>query len=261
MLPASGEYSKLGKGSLLLKRWVNGSPAGPWMFRENMTSISIAADVQKAELFSSTQASAPKINETPTRTGFTVNLTSTAYVLTNLNDFLLGEQVDNNQAAAVAQTKAFPGSEVIRGGFLDLGARSVTNVVVTADGSEVLEADVDYVLYADHGIIGITANASIADGTDISVAFDQAARTRKQIRIGKEASPLYQLLYLADDANADGASARDRLELWKVNITPSGELPLVSDDFATFPLAMSVLADTANHQANPFGYLERASAA
>lgn len=260
MLPAAGEYAKLGKGSLLLDQYVNGVLSG-LIFMDNATAVTIAADVTKAELYSSTQASSPKIAESVTRVGYTLQATVTAFTLDNLKKFLLAEQASRSQASASAQTKTFAGVGVFPGAYLDLGERRITAVSITSDGTNPLVEGTDYIVYAEFGVIGLTKDTSATSGVDVTVTYDRPALTIDVLRIGKIAAPVCKLLYLADDANPDGAAAHDRLEVWKVSIAPEGELGLISDEYGNFQITMSVLSDAANHPVDPFGTLERVRAA
>lgn len=256
-LPADGKNQKLGKGSLLLDTLTSLGAHTGFDFMDNASNVTISAEVTKAQIFSSTQRSAPLLAESVTRVGYTLTATLTGFVLNNLKKFLLGEDNTKTQAVGTNVTATFTGAQVVPGRYLDVGARQITGVVVTRDGTEVLVADTDYVLYAEFGLVLLKKGGAVVAGDDIEIEFDRPALTIDQVRIGKDAAPICHLLFLADDANQDGVASRDRLELWRVNVAPEGDLPLVSDEYASYQLTMSVLSDASNHPNDPFGTLDR----
>jgi hypothetical protein len=256
MLPADGRNVKLGKGSLLLAVY-DGANAGAFKFRGNVTALQLSAEVTKAELFSSTQASSPKIAESVTRIGYTLTGTFSEYTKENLKDFLLGENASRAQAVGTNVQKNFTGAEVEAGGYVYVTDKNITNVSVTRDGTDVLTADTDYIVYADRGLVQLLSTGSVQDGDDIQVEYDRPALTIDTIRIAKEGAPVCHLLYFSDDANTDGRAAKDVLEIWRVAMAPEGELNFISDEYGNFQLTMGVLSDPTNHPTDPFGTLER----
>lgn len=259
-LPANGQTAKLGKGSILLDTLTAAGAKTGFEFMDNAISLSISADVTKAELFSSTERSAPKIAEAVVRTAYTLVATLTAYTLNNLKKFLLGTSNVKNQAVGVSQTASFTGAEVVQGRYLDVGSRRITNVGLTRDNTDAMVEGDDYSVLAEFGLIKILEGGAIQDGDDVDVEFDRPALVIDQVRIAREAASVCHLLYLADDANTDGVAAQDRLEIWRVSVAPEGEMNFISDEFGNFQLSMGVLSDAANHPNDPFGTLDRVRA-
>lgn len=259
-LPADGTKVKLGKGSLLLDTLTSAGAHTGFDFMGNATALTLAAEVTKAQLFSSTQRSAPLIAEAVTRIAYTLTVTLSEFTLNNLRKFLLGESNVKTQAVGAGVTVNFTGAQVVPGRYLDVGSRQITNVVVTRDGTDVLTADTDYILYSEFGLIKLVDGGAVQEGDDIEVEFNRPALTIDQVRIAKESAPICHLLYLADDANQDGDAARDRLEIWRVSCAPEGEMNVISDEYGNFQLTMGVLSDAANHPNDPFGTLDRVRA-
>lgn len=256
--PADGKKVKLGKGSLLLDQLTTAGVKQGFEFVGNCTALTLSADVTTAELFSSTQASAPLVARAPTRTAYTITATLSEYTLANLRKFLLAEQ-SSKQQQSLQNNQAFING-VKQGRYYDIGARQITNVQVSV-GSQLKVLNEDYTLNAEFGIIRPLVGGSIPDDSMIVVDFTQPALTIDQLRIAQVAAPVCHLLYLSDDANQDGDAARDRLEIWRVNVAPEGELNLISDEYGSYQLTMAVLSDGENHPADPFGTLDRVRAA
>jgi len=259
--PANGKNAKLGKGALFLDFFdpTTGLPTGLQM-AGNCSAVAISADTQKADLYSGTEQSSPLIASAVTRVAYNLTATLTEYQMRNLASFLLGEEASRSQTMAASQNLNV--MNVVPGRFYDVGYRNITAVSVVR-GSDTLTLGSDYTLDAGHGMIGIKAGGphSVVTGDDIVVTYSRPAVTLQQIRIAKVASPEAKLLFLSDDANAAGAAAKDRLEIWRVNVAPEGELNLVSDDYGTYQLTFAVVDDSANHATDPFGRLERIAAA
>lgn len=260
MLPADGTKVKLGKGSLLLDTLTTAGLHTGFDFMGNATAITIAADATKAQLFSSTEQSAPLIAEAVTRIAYTITATLSEFTLNNLRKFLQGSSNVKNQALGTNTTVAFADQQVVPGRYLDVGARQITNVTVTRDGTDLLTEGTDYVVYAEFGIVKLVDGGAVQEGDDISIEFDKPALVIDQVRLARSAAPICHLLYIADDANADGDGAHDRLEIWRCSVSPEGELGLISDEYGNFQLTMSVLSDAANHPNDPFGTLDRVRA-
>jgi len=251
---ARGENVKLGKGALFLD--IDGDG---YEFIGNANSIAMSADVTTAELFSSTEEAGSIVDRTRTRIRYTVTPSINEYTLRNLQLFLAGELGTKNQSSNATDT--FNISDVVQGRYYDVGARQITGVSVTK-GSDALTEGTDYEVNGEFGVVHIFASApGVADGDDLVVHFSTPAKAIKQVNIAVSGQITAKLLYLADDANNSANPAKDRLELWKVDIQPDGELNLISDDYGAFSLQMTVLGDSTNHPTQPYGTLDRIAAA
>lgn len=82
---------------------------------------------------------------------------------------------DVTQASGTASTAAITAK---LGQTFDIGARNITNVIVTVSAATKV-ADVDYFLEANKGLIRFPGTAAgIADGASVTVTFDKPAITR-----------------------------------------------------------------------------------
>lgn len=255
-LPADGSKVKLGKGSLLLDQLTTAGVSQGFDFAGNCSAISLSADQTTAELYSSTQQSAPLIARAVTQISYTLTATMNEYNFAMLKKFLLAEE--NTKAQSAASKQAFF-NQVRLGAYYQIGDRQVTNVAVSV-GSVVMTAGTDYLLYDEFGLIKILAGGAIMANDNVVVDYDAPALSISQLRIAKIASPIVHVLYLADDANQDGDAAKDRLEIWRANIAPEGELALISDEYGSYQLSAAVLSDAENHPNDPFGTLDRIAA-
>lgn len=254
MLPARGEYVKLGKGSLLLDLLgPDGNPLG-LNFMGNASSVEFGSEPTQVELYSSTQASAGLVAKDVVRTAYTLTVSLNEYTLQNLELFLLGDQVTRTQAQATQQSKNIDGA--VPGGYYELDARRVADVIVMAGTTE-LVAGTDYDINSEHGSLYVRPGSEIVTAaTNLTVLFAAPELTVDQIRLGTVGTHTGRVLFLGNDVNQTRRPSRDRLELWKVDIAPNGALQLIGEDYGSFTLAMGVLSDEA-HPDSPYGILER----
>jgi hypothetical protein len=255
--PANGQNLKLGKGSLMLAKIVNGVENG-FDFAGNCSAISLSAETQVAEKYGSTTSAAPLIGRSTTRVGYIMTVTLDEFDRNMLAYWLLGQDATKNQTLQAGATVSH--DNVVKGRYYEIGARRVTAVSVTR-GSDTLVLNTDYTLNSEFGVIGLMKSGSIVDGDDIVITYSRPALTIKQIRIAKEAAPLVHMVYMSDDSNTDGNAAKDRLEVWRASIAPEGELNLISDEYGSYQLTMAVLSDSENHPADEFGTHDRIEAA
>jgi hypothetical protein len=252
--PARGENVKLGKGSLLLDLNDDDGVPQHLEFVGNATGVSLNWDITQVELYSSTERTAGLVDRARTRAGLTMSAVLNEFTLTNLRLHLLGEEATSNQSSGTSATANL--NNVKLDHYYEIGSRQVTNVVVN-DGSNNLTVDVDYELNSEFGVIHPLTGGAIDEGDDLLVTFDKPALAFTSVRLGKKSQQIARVVYLADDANSAGAASKDRLELWKVDVAPDGELQLISDEYGSFTLTMAVLTDGANHPSEPYGTMTR----
>lgn len=254
--PASGQNVKLGKGALMLALLDANEVENGFDFNGNANSISLASDITQVEIYSSTEAAGALLDSARTRIGYTLTASFNEFTMKNLEYCLAGTR--NTKSQMIQTAIAVPFADVVAGRYYDTGYRRITDVIVyKTPGSTPLVSGTDYVLEADSGLVKIIDGGAIVNGDDIAIEFDAPALTIDQIRIAKSGPKIAHLLYLADDANTGGVAAKDRLEIWRVDVAPEGELQFISDDYGAFSLSMKVLTDSENHPDDPYGTLDR----
>jgi len=257
MFPARGENVKLGKGSVMLGIYTDGVVNG-FDFTGNVQGVAISSEVTSQQLFSSTQASGALVDKSRTQIAYTLTLSGmNEFTIENLKLFLAGTQNPKAQAAGSAVGKTF--TNVVVGKYYDIGDRQISAVVVE-EGSSPLVAGTDYEVNTEFGIIRFLDGGAIIDGDDPQVTYTRPELTIDQVRIATAGPYTAHLLYLADDANTGNAGAHDRLEVWKVDLAPDGELNLISEDYSGFSLSCAILSDASNHPDDPYGTLDRVRA-
>jgi hypothetical protein len=252
--PGRGENVKLGKGALFLDLDAKG-----YEFVGNCTSVAVASDITKQELYSSTEASGALLDSTTSRVKYTITPVISEFTLTNLKLFLKAQENDKPQTADTGDTFAITNAKL--GRYYDVGKRQISGVTVSK-GSVEVAASGNWEVNEEFGVVHLFANATdVDDDDDLVVNFESPELTIQQLRIATAGQAIAKLLYLADDANNAANPAKDRLECWRVDVAPDGELNLISDDYGSFSLSMTLLTDAANHPDEPYGTLDRINAA
>lgn len=254
---ARSENVKLGKGSFMIGLWENNAAPSAFDFAGNCNSVSMSADVTKAELFSSTEKSGSLIDSRPLRTAYNIAISMNEFTKENLALFLLGELAVETQDVNASYEITISDIEI--GKYYPLGKRRLSDVEVTpgSGGSTPLVAGTDYEINTEFGWIRFLGGGHVNEGDAASVQGSAPALTFNRIRIAQNSSPVAKLHFLCDDANNEGAAAKDELEVWKASVAPDGELNFISDEHGAFSLTFSVLSDATNHPNDPYGRLTR----
>jgi hypothetical protein len=85
------------------------------------------------------------------------------------------------------------------------------------------------------------AAAVTIDYTPIAATFDQVAGAVRPFVKGK-------LRFVPDPTDGQKIG----VEWWRVNLTPSGKIELIKDDYGNWELEVMVLDDSENHPNNPY---------
>lgn len=107
-------------------------------------------------------------------------------------------------------------------------------------------AGTDYDVDVVGGLIRKRSTGSI--GATAFVSADHAAMASETIRALSGSATQGELLFIGDPERGP----RPRVTLWKVKLILSGGLGLISEDLASIPVDITVLADTVNHPAEPY---------
>lgn len=244
-MPLNYGNQTIGRGKLYFSTFVSGHTAKDWRFLGNATSFAISIQSEKLDHFSSTSGVRVKDKSVTLQTNRTGTLVLDDINTENLALFFFGSQSDLTQTSQTNQTETF--AAVKKGYYYQLGisgnnptgVRSVSNVVITGKtlGS-------DYTVDAVRGMIYIPDGSTIVEGSNVTVTYDRAAKTRKQVISGT-----YEiegaLRYLAD--NPDGED--NDFYMPYVKLSANGDFNLIADDWVQLPLNVEILEDTAYNRA------------
>jgi hypothetical protein len=132
----------------------------------------------------------------------------------------------------------------------DLIAGEIYEIKVTAAGGSYI-AGTDFILDKSQlraGIVPIPDTSNIPDGSKVRVSYHAPDGKYPKVMGGAVRAIEGDLLFIGDPSMGRAYT----VEIWHVSITPSGDIGLIGDDWGSFTLEMTVLADRINHPDEPF---------
>jgi hypothetical protein len=132
----------------------------------------------------------------------------------------------------------------------DLIAGEIYEIKVTAAGGSYV-AGTDFILDKSQlraGIIPIPDTSGIPDGSKVRISYNVPDGKYPKVMGGAVRAIEGDLLFIGDPSMGRAYT----VEIWHVSITPSGDIGLIGDDWGSFTLEMTVLADRINHPDEPF---------
>ena len=240
----------LGRGKIYLSKFLPGThtPAG-FRYVGNTPSFSLNVNQSKLDHYSSDVGVRIKDKSIVLQVDMTGSLVLDDINSENLALFFFGSQSVLAQTSATGQTETFSG--VVQGYAYQLGitaanptgVRAVSNVAVTVGGTA-KALGTDYTLDADRGLITIVEGGGIADAANISVTYDRAAKSRKQVISG---TSQIECAIRFEAANPQGE--KNDFYFPYVRLAPNGDLGLKTDEWMQLPLTAEILADTSYNRA------------
>lgn len=132
----------------------------------------------------------------------------------------------------------------------DFVTGEIYEIVVKPASSAYVEG-VDYLIDATQlrgGIIPIPDTSNIPDGDKVFVSYTVPEKKYPKVMGGTAKKIEGDLLFIGDPTHGRPYT----LEIWHVSLSPTGDIGLISEDWANFTLEMTVLADRVNHPTEPF---------
>lgn len=241
MTPDAGNLS-LGAGEVLFDRFdANGNSTG-YRHLGNVESLAITTTVETIEKKSSMDGSRGIYKQAVVGSEAEVSMVLSEYDPENLALALLGDTATFTQASSSTST----GRQINGGAALKfdrwyyLGFKQVT-VTAVKQGVTTGVLGTDYELNAELGLVKIKAGGAF---TEAVTTWDgsRAAVNSTQVRglsVGKIEG---RLKYFS--ASNQAAGPRVELDVHKLNVTPDGELPFISEEYGTFTLRGQAQKDT-----------------
>lgn len=236
----------LGRGKIEFSKFIPGTlnPAG-FRYIGNTPSFSVNMAQQKLDHFSSDAGVRVKDKSVVLQVDITGNIVLDDINFPNLELFFFGSSSVITQTSLTGQTNTFTG--VVQGYGYQLGqtsnnptgVRAVTNVTIPSR-----TLGVDYTVDADRGIVYIVEGGGIASGTNITVTYDRAARSRNQFISGTT-----QIEGALRFLSANPQGQKNDFYMPYVRLGPNGDFNLKADEWQQLPLQAEILADTVNNRA------------
>lgn len=251
-----GHVPSLGKGSVLLDRFVGGSPTGVFIHLGNCSKFEIEPKDDKAEIVQSLTPSPTLIAQAVKKRDIKVMVEGTDFSADHSQIFSLASSpagsltvantpITNEVLVSAAQTvnalgRYFRLANPNVGTFTDLKQNSVA----LNNGTDYKVADLV------HGIIYIPTTSTInTSGTQqITADYTPTAGTYAQVNGHTVNFVQGHLLFVPNPVDGPLITA----DVWRVNLTQSGKIGLIVDEYNNWTLEGSALDDTANHPTCPF---------
>ena len=162
-------------------------------------------------------------------------------------------------AEVIAQTAATATIPAPAAGMIiKLANRNISNVVLktvpSAGGAGTAMSTGDYEIEdAGTGLVRILDTATIPNGTssitaDYTAGAVTATASKTQISVGVTPQIIGAFKLVADPVSG---RAND-IEVWRAEVTPSGDIGFISEDHGSLELSGEVLNDAANHPNSPY---------
>lgn len=233
----SSDNILLGSGALFADIYKDGKLTGEFHFG-NVTAFSVSTADEVKEKYGSMDKSRGLLKAVTTKRNITLKVTGDYFSPENLMLNTMGElgtftQAAGSQAALTITTAAK------KGRFYALAHRNVSNVVVKA-GSTTFVENTDYAVDKVSGRVYVVPTGAITEGATLTASYDYATVSAQTIEGGKAVMIEAFIRFVGDPA----AGPAYEVQVFKVQLTPDGELGFISDDFGSWSLTGKVLADT-----------------
>lgn len=230
----SSDNLLLGRGSLYIAPFVNGEPDGEFHLG-NVTSFSLSTSDEVKEKYESMTHNSALYDATLVKRTITTKAVGDEFSTDNLALNLMGSIVNVTQTSGSAADETITTSAKL-GKFYPTKFRNISNVVVTV-GAETKAAGTDYTVDATTGRIYIVPTGSIAAGATVLVDYDYSTVNLQAIEGGTVGNIYASIRFIGDPAKGP----KYEVIIPKVQITPDGELGLISDDYGQWSLSGRVL--------------------
>jgi hypothetical protein len=245
----------LGKGLVMFDRFdANGLPTGLYPFG-NCTKLEVEPKDDIAELYESINSASNLIATALKKRQVKISITGTDFKSDVLALVLMsasGKSVNVTAAGTITAEVLVSATATHANRYHQFANMNVDNVVtppVLTNNAVVLVAGVDYVV-ADptQGLVWFPATTSALDGHATTATYKTLVGSNDQIAAYVAPQLTGRLKFSPDPT--DGA--KTGLDAWRVNLSPSGNLGVIADDYGNWTLEGLVLDDSVLHPLSPY---------
>ena len=217
----------------------------------NCTAFSITPSVETKEKRSSRTAQSGLLQRAVVSQNYSLKITGDEFSAENLALTLLGSVSTVSQTTSTITGETITTSSV-QGRWYPVSKRMLSTVVVKVSSSA-KTLGTDYKIDATLGRIYIVPGGGIVDGSTVTVDASAAVISAKpKVIAGTTPNLVGYLRYVADPVTGP----KHHVQCWRVNLTPSGELGFITDDYGNWELTGEILDDSTNHPTEPYFTIE-----
>ena len=250
----------LGKGKCYFDRFDTVGARTGLRHLGNCTAVAVQTEDERIEKRSSMDKTAGVLAEDSKSRKVTIKITADEHEAHNMALFLMGEVGSYTQVGGAIVDE--PINDLVLGRVYKLANRVISTVSMTK-GATPLVAGTDFVVEdAEAGLVRfLPAAANVTTGDDVLVDYTAGAITapagRTTVRGGTQGKIEGAFFYLPDNTRGPNFE----LEAWRVSAAPDGELGLITEEYGSFSLVLTVLNDAASHPTEPYYRLTERPAA
>jgi hypothetical protein len=241
----------LGKGSMLLDVFdADGNRTG-YQHLGNLTVIEQDIKDDKAELFQHINATPTLIATAVKKRTVSLKLTGTDFSSDHMAIALMspGKTQLETGSTPVSGEALASATVTKKGKYFATAGRNLDPATIVVSQTGALAAGTDYVVEdAVQGIIYFPLTSSVDDTAAVTVAYTPIDTTFDQVAGAVKAFVKGALRFVSDPTDGEKIG----VEWWRCNLTPTGKLELVKDDYGNWELEVMVLDDSENHPDNPY---------
>jgi hypothetical protein len=244
----------LGKGSILIDRLdASGNPTG-FMPIGNATKFELDLKDDRAELYSSMNKTVTLIATALKKRQPTLSITGTDFRDDVATLFLMSDAktLVSTTASSISAEPLAGASVTKKGKYFETVHRNLdptpANIVVN-QASSALVAGTDYIV-ADpvEGLIYFPASGAVDDTAAVTIDYKTLVGSFSQIAGGTVPVQQARLRFVPDPTDGQKIG----VEVWRVNLSPNGQIGFIADDYGNWTLDGFILDDAVNHPNAPY---------
>lgn len=247
---ANGANQQVGRGRLYVDRFDSSGNRTGYRFAGTAEEFKITQSVETVQAKNYAVAGAPIVARATLSNEADISFKLKEFVKENLALHELGTESSYTQAATAVTGETLTSSAVLDRHYKT--AKRKIGTVVVKQGATTLVAGTDYdIIDAVAGLIYLRpGSVTITPGSAITVDYIPTAITAPGLdKVIGGTSPAITcgLLFIGDPNTGPSWD----FEIWKANITPDGDLALISDQFGEMNFKGVILDDSTNHPTEP----------
>jgi hypothetical protein len=233
VLTTANDYT-IGKGKVLFK--LDGTNG--YLDFGNAPDFKITVGIEKKEHYSSRAGVSTKDLEVVVKQTATGSFTLDQPVIDNIRYFIMSTaKASIDQSASSWTDEAMT---VYHDLYIDMGKKSLTNIVITATGgSPTYVLDTDYKIDTDDGLLMALSSGSISDAESVEVTGDYGAVTINRVQSAQATTLKGHVMFIGNPP-----AGRKIDVVGYVSLLPEGDLQLIGEDWTEMVFNMEFLTNS-----------------
>jgi len=241
----------LGKGSMLLDVFdADGNRTG-YQHLGNCTTVEQELKDDKAELYQHINSVPTLIATAVKKRTVSLKMTGTDFSSDHMAIALMaaGKTVLATGSTPVAGEALASATATKKGKYFSVAGRNIDPATLAVNNPGALVEGDDYILAdAEQGIIYFPLTSAVDDAAAVTVNYTPIAKSYDQVAGAVVPFVRGALRFVPDPTDGQKIG----VEWWRCNLTPSGKVELIKDDYGNWEMEVMVLDDSENHPDEPY---------